>query len=164
MSKEARFDPRFDPAFQPGYDESLASAQPATKRRPTATAPAPIGQPPAWSQYAPTTRSAPAAAPIDAPPAATEVLSTPADLDDDPAPRRANPFLIALGAVAILLLGGGLYLVSRMRDLFADTQSSSTFDYVTIQVLMFAAPLILVLGLATGVGLLFVFAIRWDRR
>jgi len=164
MSKEARFDPRFDPAFQPGYDESLASAQPATKRRPTATAPAPIGQPPAWSQYSPSTRSTPTAAPIDPPPTAAQAPLAQPDLDDEPAPRRANPFLIALGAVAIVLLGGGLYLVSRMRDLFADTQSSSTFDYVTIQVLMFAAPLILVLGLATGVGLLFVFAIRWDRR
>ncbi len=71
----------------------------------------------------------------------------------------APGFLVRFG-----LLGGGLYLVSRLRDLFADTQSSSDFDYVTLQVLMYTAPLLLVLGLATGIGVLFVFATRWERR
>lgn len=64
----------------------------------------------------------------------------------------------------LLFLGGGLYLVSRLRDLFADTQSTSAFDYTTLQVLLYGAPLVLVLGLATGVGLLFLLAVRWDRR
>lgn len=139
MSDDARFDPRFDPAFQPGYEGPLTPARPA-RTRPAA--------------------SAPEALPVivDAPPVQEAVG------DDEPQQRRPNPFLIALGAVTVLLLGGGLYLVSRLRDLFADTQSTSDFDYVTLQVLMYAAPLLLVLGLATGIGVLFVFATRWGRR
>ena len=139
MSDHGRFDPRFDPAFQPGYEGPLTPARPA-RTRPAA--------------------SAPEALPVivDAPPV-QEVVD-----DDEPQQRRPNPFLIALGAVTVLLLGGGLYLVSRLRDLFADTQSTSDFDYVTLQVLMYAAPLLLVLGLATGIGVLFVFATRWGRR
>ncbi len=139
MSDDARFDPRFDPAFQPGYEGPLAESKPAPRARPVAAVP----------------EALPA---VQAP-----VVDEPA-LDDDPAPRRRNPFLIALGAVGVLLLGGGLYLVSRLRELFADNQASSDFDYVTLQVLMFLAPLLLVLGLATGIGVLFLFATRWDRR
>ena len=139
MSDDARFDPRFDPAFQPGYDGPLSSSKPVAKARPAA--------------------SVPEALPVVPLPVSDEPA-----VEDDPAPRRPNPFLIALGAVAILLLGGGLYVVSRLRDLFADTQSTSDFDYVTLQVLMYAAPLVLVLGLATGIGVLFLLAARWGRR
>lgn len=138
MSADARFDPRFDPAFQPGYTGPLATSKPAPRSL--------IGDPPQ---------------PLVERPSA--LLPEPAD-DDGHEHRRANPFLIALGAVATILLGGGLYLVSRLRDLFADTQSTSDFDYVTLQVLMYAAPLVLVLGLATGIGVLFVFATRWNHR
>jgi len=146
MSDNVRFDPRFDPAFQPGYEGPIAPVTPAARQRPPAAAPI----------------SLPPVAPVHAP--AIVVPAVGAEVEDDAAPRRANPFLIALGAVAAVLVGGALYLISRLRDLFADTQSSSTFDYVTLQVMLFAAPLLLVLGLATGVGLLFVFALRSDRR
>ena len=139
MSDDARFDPRFDPAFQPGYEGPLSSAKPAAKSRPAASVPEAL-------VVVPT--------PVPDEPVA----------EDEPVSRRTNPFLIALGAVAILLLGGGLYVVSRLRDLFADTQSTSDFDYVTLQVLMYAAPLVLVLGLATGIGVLFLLAARWGRR
>lgn len=139
MSDDARFDPRFDPAFQPGYEGPLTPARPA--------------------------RTRPAAAAPEALPVIVETPPVPDTVEvDEPQAHRPNPFLIALGAVAVLLLGGGLYLVSRLRDLFADTQSTSDFDYVTLQVLMYAAPLLLVLGLATGIGVLFVFATRWGRR
>jgi hypothetical protein len=137
MSDDARFDPRFDPAFQPGYDGPIAEALPA-KARPAATVP----------EALPVVQSPRQAEP---------------EVEDDPAPRRANPFLIAIGVAAIVFIGGGLYLVSRLRDLFSDTQSTSAIDYTTLQVLMYAAPLVLVLGLATGVGLLFLLAVRRDR-
>ncbi len=142
MSDDARFDPRFDPAFQPGYTGPISTAKPAQKTL--------VGDPPQ---------------PLPAQPVAV-VAQQPAidDEFDEPAPRRANPFLIVLAAVAVVLVGGGLYLVSRLRDLFADTQSGSDFDYVTLQVLMFASPMIIVLGLATGIGVLFLFATRWGRR
>lgn len=141
MSDDARFDPRFDPAFQPGYTGPLAASKPAPKIL--------VGDPPA---------PLPVQQPVQ--PAVVDE----ADDDDLPLPRRANPFLIVLGVIALLLVGGGLYLVSRLRDLFADTQSGSDFDYVTLQVLMYASPLIIVLGLATAIGVLFVIAVRWGRR
>lgn len=141
MSDDARFDPRFDPAFQPGYTGPLATSKPAAKRL--------ISDPPQ---------------PLPARPAVDEPRIE-AEAEDEPSPHgRTNPFLIVLGAIALLLVGGGLYLVSRLRDLFADTQSGSDFDYVTLQVLMYASPLIIVLGLATGIGVLFIFAASWDRR
>ena len=142
MSDDARFDPRFDPAFQPGYTGPLAESLPA-RARPTAAAPEalPAAQVPVAREQEP--------------------LS---ELEDDPAPRRTNPYVIAIGVAALVLVGGGLYLVSRLRDLFSDTQSTSAIDYTTLQVLMYAAPLVLVLGLATGVGLLFLLAVRRDRR
>ena len=59
--------------------------------------------------------------------------------------------------------GESLFLVSRLRDLFEDTQSSSNFDFVTLQVLTATAPLLITLGLATGIGVLFVYATRWQR-
>ena len=147
MSDNVRFDPRFDPAFQPGYEGPIAAVTPAARQRPPAAAPI----------------SLPPVAPVHAP-AAPATAAVPEVEEDEAAPRRANPFLIALGAIAAVLVGGGLYIISRLRDLFADTQSSSTFDYVTLQVLIYAAPLLLVLGLATGVGLLFVLALRSNRR
>ncbi|CAN5221159.1 hypothetical protein BH09ACT5_BH09ACT5_17370 [soil metagenome] len=139
MRDDARFDPRFDPAFQPGYDGPLSSAKPAVAPRPT------VAAPDALAAVQPAAAQEPA-------------------VEDEPAPRRANPFLIALGALAVLLIVGGVYLVSRLRDLFATTQSSPEFDYVTLQVLVYAAPMIIVLGLATGIGVLFVLAGRRDRR
>ena len=148
MSDNVRFDPRFDPAFQPGYEGPIAPVAPASRQRPSTAAP--VALPPVAPVYEPVMPKTPAA--------------TAPEIEEDAPPRRANPFLIALGAVAAVLVGGALYLISRLRDLFADTQSSSTFDYVTLQVMLFAAPLLLVLGLATGVGLLFVFALRSDRR
>ena len=157
MSDDARFDPRFDPAFQPGYTGPITSARPATR--------ATIGDPPRpLAAAAPAavlgTGPAPAAAPVGT--AAASVVPDDAAYDE-PLPRRANPFLIVLGAIALVLVGGGLYLVSRLRDLFADTQSGSQFDYVTLQVLMYAAPMIIVLGLATAIGVLFVLATRRGR-
>lgn len=159
MSDDARFDPRFDPAFQPGY-----------------VGPTVVPEIPTRAPNAPrTTGDAVASAP-DGPPAALEpdsLVNRPgtsafalendaeAGLAEDR--RRANPFLIALGTLSLAMIFGGLYLVSRMRDLFSVSQSSSDFDFVTLQVLMYAVPLVIVLGIATGIGVLFVFAVRWGR-
>ena len=157
MSDDARFDPRFDPAFQPGYTGPIATSKPVQKPV--------IGDPPQpLAAPSPAPSAAQGTAPASGATAFFASSRLAEDEYDEPAPRRANPFLIVLGAVALVLVGGGLYLVSRLRDLFDDTQSGSNFDYVTLQVLMYAAPMVIALGLATGIGVLFIFATRWGRR
>ncbi|MEO8094144.1 MAG: hypothetical protein ABI632_04330 [Pseudolysinimonas sp.] len=147
MSDDRDFDPRFDPAFQRGY-EGIVDAPPKTPRAPaSASIPAPPADPPA--ALTPTTT-------VDR----REHLTPVPELD---AARRANPFLITLLILSAGLIVGGLYLVVRMRDLFADTQSSTDFDFVTLQVLIPSAPIAIGLGVATAIGVLFVYAIRWGR-
>ena len=143
MSDDPRFDPRFDPAFQPGYTGPLAHERPARQR------------PPASAPEALPVVTAPSV-PANGDPGVSENFQEPRD-------ARPNPFLIALGAVAVLLVGGGLYVLSLLKDLAADAQSSQ-FDWITVQAVIFAAPLLVVLGLATGVSMLLIFAARWERR
>jgi hypothetical protein len=132
------FDPRFDPAFQRGFDGEVESI--LTER---------VSEPAIIE-------------PVLSSPAVTEPqlieISEP-----DARVRRINPFLIALGAVSVVLITGGLYLVSRLREFFDSSQTTSDFDFVTLQVLLYAAPLIVVLGLATAIGLVFIAAVRWGR-
>lgn len=167
MSDDRRFDPRFDPAFQPGYTGPIAT--PGTSRKPViADPPQPFVGPPFAGQ--PLAGQPLAGQPFAGPKTRPVIAEDPfdphgAELDDEARPRRVNPFLIVLAAVAVVLVGGGLYLVSRLRDLFESTQSiSNGYDYITVQVLTFTAPLLIVLGLATAVALLVIFALRWDRR
>jgi hypothetical protein len=131
------FDPRFDPAFQRGYDG------PAVTPPTTSDAPAPAAPP--------LVRIDPQAA----------VVSQ-AEQDDLP-PRRGNPFLVALAVIGVALAVGGLVLVFQLRTIFGDGNGNPEFDYVTLQTLMIAAPILAGLGLATGIGVLFVLAVRWGR-
>jgi hypothetical protein len=125
------FDPRFDPAFQRGYDGPMTFPE---RTR--------AGEGPVAEQHA-------------GEPARTREQTEPID---EPTPG-VNPFLVVLGALAVVLIGVGLYLVSRMGDLYAD--ASSEFDFVAVQALLALAPLLIALGAATGIGLLFVLAMRW---
>ena len=149
MSDDAsQFDPRFDPAFQRGFN-GPTSAVPREKLQPTAALAAPV-----------------VASVVDAPQAPAVTSSAPAvtpQVEAEPEPRRANPFLISLFVVALLLIGGGLYLVSKLGDMFANPSSSSQYDYITLQALTIGAPLVIVLGIATGIGVLFVYAVRFRR-
>jgi len=156
MSDDAsKFDPRFDPAFQRGYDGPTTSV-PREKLQPT-TAVTP--------QPAATVDAAVAADPTVAVASANQrmVIEPTEILDEEPPARRVNPFLIALLAAGVLLIGGGLYLVSRLGDLFANPSESSQYDYITLQAMTIAAPMLIVLGIATGVGVLFIYAARWGR-
>ncbi|MBG6055691.1 uncharacterized protein HemX [Salinibacterium sp. CAN_S4] len=141
MSDDARFDPRFDPAFQPGYAGPLASA-------PSAAQPIP-------------------AQPIAAPPTALPTVTAP--VTDAPAEEREddhriNPFIIALAAVSVVLILGGVYLLSLLQQMFAASQESqTTFDYTTFQALIYGAPLLIALGIATAISILCMFASRWWR-
>lgn len=141
MSDDARFDPRFDPAFQPGYVGPPAST-------PTAQAPA-------------------QAAAVPSPPAALPevVNSAPqASLDDSVVVNRPNPFIIVLGVVSLLLVGGGFYFTAQLRQIYYSAQQeSSGFDFSTFQVLIYAIPLMISLGIATAIGIMFMLAARWSR-
>lgn len=155
VSDDRDFDPRFDPAFQRGYEGVVDAPAPArraaaAKQRPTAEPEPVIGLPP-------TVDSAASGGGHPVPQAAPRV-------EADDVPARANPFLIALVVVAVALVGGGVYLVVKMRDLFAATQSSTDFDFVTLQVLIGVAPIAIGLGVATAIGVLFIFAVRWGRQ
>ena len=99
-------------------------------------------------------------------PAAQSVPLIRVDADvsrEEPVERRANPFLIALTIASIAFVSAGLVLVFQLRALFGDTQASADFDYITLQTLMIGSPILVGLGLATGIGVLFVYAVRWGR-
>jgi hypothetical protein len=76
-------------------------------------------------------------------------------------PRRANPFLIALAAISVLLVVGGAWGVQAARDPFLRSNAAANTDYVGLQILAIFAPVAIVLGIATAVGILFVYAVRW---
>lgn len=162
MSDDAsKFDPRFDPAFQRGYD-----GQPQVRPAAVPSAGQPVQRTP-LIEVPPAIRSetrrepAPEATPVAAAPSRLLVEPT-VDYAEEPE-RRVNPFLIGLLAAAVLLIGGGLYLTSRLGEMFANTQGSASYDYITLQVMTFAAPMLIVLGVATGIGVLFIYAVRWGR-
>lgn len=162
MSDDAgKFDPRFDPAFQRGFDGPTRAVareklQPTSAVAPsvaiTSPPPARAAEPDAVDRVA------------EGASGQQRIVVEPTDyLDDEPTGRRLNPFLIALVAAAVVLIGGGLYLTSRLGELFANPGESSQYDYITLQVMTIAAPMLIVLGIATGVGVLFIYAVRWGR-
>jgi hypothetical protein len=144
MSERSEFDPRFDPAFQPGFD-GVTTLVPHVASVPRVTL-----------------------APVDA-------LSDQPHVDDsaqhhpaveepaDGEPTRTNPFLIALGLVAIACVAGGVILLTRLRELAAELANANNYEYVLLQAFIIGSPILICLGLATGIGLLFTLALRWRR-
>jgi hypothetical protein len=169
------FDPRFDPAFQRGFDatESRFRSRAGAQRAPEASL-AEQPQPPSGRRvavpvapdhidYAVAQASPPPVAPREA--VASDDRVDGADAAADDAPTRANPFLIALIVVSIALVGGGVWGVQAAREPFLNTDAAVNVDYSGLQMLMTFAPMAIALGIATAVGILFVYAIRWrDRR
>lgn len=138
MSNDARFDPRFDPAFQPGYDGPPA-ATPAAQPAPVAAKP----------------------------PVAFVGIAAPSPSEDggspEPRPVGINPFVTGLGAAAVVLVAVGFYLVALTGEIYNAGGGAPGLDYASFQMLSFAAPLVITLGIATAVGILFLFAARWWR-
>ena len=163
------FDPRFDPAFQRGFEKSaapasagqrafegddrrsapprVADARPLEARPVAYSTPPSIGLPPTVDSAAPTR--------TDPTPDATAL---------DEQPPRANPFLIALGVVAAALVAAGVWGIQAAREPFLGTDVASNVDYVGLQILQLIAPVAVALGVATGIGILFVFAVGWQKR
>lgn len=78
-----------------------------------------------------------------------------------PLPRRFDPYLVALWALSLAFIAAGLlvlrYIADRMERLSA---TGSAFDYNLVLVYTIAAPLLVVLGLATATATLFLLAAR----
>jgi hypothetical protein len=109
----------------------------------------------------------PAAAPAPEPPARPRADPERIVVTAEPEPvrdtdsRRLNPFLIALGAVAVALVVAGLWMATVVSSGFNDQGPTSQVDWAVLQVLMIGSPVCALLGVATGIGILFVFAVRW---
>jgi hypothetical protein len=131
MSDGTRFDPRFDPAFQRGWDGP--APEPA---RDTARA-------------------------VVEPERIVVTAEREPELDDADDARRINPFLIALAAISVALVVAGLWMASLVSSGFNEQGPTSQVDWALLQILMIASPVCALLGVATGVGILFVFAVRW---
>ena len=134
------FDPRFDPAFQPGFEGKIAPATKASKRD-----------------------VAPALAALEAARAnAVEPVAV-AEAETESS-RRPNPFLIALAVISIALIAGGLSAMQSLRATFTTENISTSIDYMTLQMVIYAAPLAVAVGILIGVGVLFIYAINWSKR
>lgn len=189
MANEQQFDPRFDPAFQrgfggtpeqPGAPGQIGSPEQAGASEQgwaaSGTGSAPLGSgrrsaAPVVQQVAPPTpvRESPPAPASAVPPAARPDAvraDEPSIADDAEEDHRqwANPFLIALAVAAVALVGTGLWMFQAAREPFLGTNATSQADYAMLTLLLDLAPLLLALGAATAVGIVFFFAIDWQRR
>jgi hypothetical protein len=165
MSDDTRqqFDPRFDPAFQRGFDPAtpvVASmpvqrpAEPAAQARVTAAPPAPAVQ----------QASPPPATPDSTDALISSYLDAPESDDADASAPGRNPFLFALGIVAIVLVVAGIWLFVQSGAAFNSRQVRSQGDYMSLDATIHMAPFIALLGGATAIGVLFVFAARWRKK
>jgi hypothetical protein len=143
MSKDS-FDPRFDPAFQPGFDGGVVAVPSARKSRDAAPAQAALEQ---------------RAEAADRPVVTSPEAEAPAEQR-----RRANPFLLALLAVSFVLIAGGLGAAQSVSAIFDTENISVELDYVSLEMVKIAAPLSVALGVATAIGVLFIYAIDWKKR
>ena len=133
MSNDS-FDPRFDPAFQPGFEGKA--------KRPAKS-------------------SNPAKAALEA--ARDDAVVTPEQAPETAARAKANPFLVALTAISVALIAGGLATSQWIRSLFQEDDIRLDLDFFSLDTLKIAAPLAVALGIAIGAGVLFVYAVRWKR-
>jgi hypothetical protein len=193
MADEKDLDPRFDPAFQRGYSGDVVTQRRRPSiGTPTVTPAGQVGRPtppyPVPTRGAHSAAAAPAnqgqdstsaAATIGAPPAANagvapaEPTAASARLDsiagvggpDDAEPEersRFNPFLLALIIIAIVLIAVGIWAAQFVMQSFGSDGTAFT-SYFILLLASFGAPLSITLGVATLVGVLFVFASRWRR-
>jgi hypothetical protein len=163
--KNTEVDPRFDPAFQRGFDPSIPieeyvpapvprkSAPPVAPPAPVVLAPTPVVAQPSPAAVAP-------AAP-DAEDAPAQDTDSPEEADASPS---RNPFLLFLGIIAIALVVAGIWLFVQSGDAFNSKEVRSQGDYMSLDSTIHAAPFIALLGGATAIAILFVFAARWRRR
>jgi hypothetical protein len=165
-----QFDPRFSAAFQRGFDAEavVEESVPELIGRPRVTEPA--------ARVVPVVPVREAAATVDVAAALTQEIGQHAELgamswldntdaDPDVRPSTArNPFLLALGLVAVFLVAGGIGLFVASGGAFNSRDVRSQGDYMSLDALIHAAPFVALLGIATALGVLFVFAAKWRKR
>lgn len=137
MSNDS-FDPRFDPAFQPGFEPAPAAVKKSRS-------------------------SNPAKAALEAARAEVHVETSTNDDADLTTRNKANPFLVALSAISVALIAGGLGTSQWIRTLFLEDDIRLDLDFFSLDTLKIAAPLAVALGIAIGAGVLFVYAVRWNK-
>ncbi|MFP7835027.1 hypothetical protein [Marisediminicola sp. LYQ134] len=184
---DPRFDPAFQPGYEPG-DEARHEPghEPAAgaARGPSTFAPAPVplAQPPhrtrdvdarddrAAVERDDADRSANTGAYDDGagddPFGVVDVESD--DSDDDDAARSSvatNPFLIALWVLSVVFIVVGVWLTVWIPELMVAlnsaggaTMANAEFNFYLSQTASALAPMLILLGLATAVGILFVYA------
>jgi hypothetical protein len=148
------FDPRFDPAFQRGFDGAEVPDAPRVVPRDVRRA-TPVRPPEPTAGQATSQPSGTASASADPQPSDAAALDSP--------PRR-NPFLIALGVVSVALMAAGVWGIQAARAPFLATDTASSVDFVGLQILQFVSPVSIALGVATAIGILFVYAVGWQNR
>ena len=165
--KNDRIDPRFDPAFQRGFEGEPAPLS-SSQRQQVGTVPANEGyaasplvrdQPLASSPQHPSPQLSTSQHSV--PPAqrhSSEQFESEAELDEAPT-GGLNPFLIGLLVIAAALIGAGIYLLQWSRELM----NGSQVDFVLAQTVIYAVPIAIGLGVATAIGVAFVYAVRWRR-
>jgi hypothetical protein len=171
-----QFDPRFSAAFQRGFDPEavVEKSVPEPVLRPRITEPA--------ARVVPVTEATAAVPPatvpvtVDVAAAATQEVGQQAEFgatswldkaeaEPDAQPSTArNPFLLALGLVAVFLVAGGIGLFVASGGAFNSRDVRSQGDYMSLDALVHAAPFVALLGIATALGVLFVFAAKWRKR
>jgi hypothetical protein len=169
------YDPRFDPAFQRGFEGDAAVPTRQTPARPAPTqeriaSPAPDApsrqharvfaeaQTRSFGDDLRPSRQRPEPDPDE--PFDRDPRNHPEDL---PLRLRGNPFLIAVLVLAGALIGAGLLIGSRI-DAWYDDVRPGGIGYNVLNMLVWGAPLAITLGVATIIGTLFLFAVRWQGR
>ncbi len=161
---ESRFDPRFNPVFQPGYDPSVQARHPGSPDVPADAGVTEAASEPRLTVAASDLESTPAAPSSPAGPAAA--VDRPESTDrSDPVTgrRRFDPFLSALWALSLTFVGAGLVMVRLIADRIdrlSNTAGATSFDFSLVMIYTIATPLLVVLGLATGTGTIFLLATR----
>ena len=174
------YDPRFDPAFQRGFEGEAAfpARQASTRPGPAAEriAPPPVAAPgeqqarvlAEGARRAQVTQHAgqqaqPQSFEDESRPLRRRSEAEPVErYDAPPVTLRTNPFLIAVLLIAIALIGGGVLIASRLDVWYEEVPTGPGF--FLLQSLQFGAPLAVALGIATIIGVLFLFALRWRGR
>ena len=160
-STDSEFDPRFDPAYQPGFD-------PARHASPSPSAPR-IQTQQQTDAFQPAAQTAPSRVVAVDPLAPAQQVSTPEPISPAEvvaAVRRVDRYLVALWVISAVLVGGGIYSLRLIGDRIAALTSSGDFGgpgYYLLQAFTIGAPMLIVLGLATAVGTVFLLAARSRR-